>query len=151
MDDPVINKGIGYHDPDGYSDNYYYGNDNYNISGYGGTQFLIDSKLYYILIGFMLYVSICCLRNRRSIHDSDLQVSIIEKRDASKIIAKIKKNIVSIEDINKTVTCSICLEEFNSEKDISFLDCEHIYHTDCIIEWINKEPTCPLCRNNELV
>ena len=52
--------------------------------------------------------------------------------------------------MNKGTVCSICLEDFDETKEI-VLGCNHIYHTDCIIEWINKDPSCPLCRNNELV
>ena len=47
--------------------------------------------------------------------------------------------------------CPICLEDFDETKHIVYLDCQHIYHEDCIIEWINKDPSCPLCRTNSLV
>jgi hypothetical protein len=132
----------------GYNPDEYDSND-YNGTNYGGTQFILDAKLYYLLIGVIIYSSCCFLRNRSRIRDTDLNVSIINN-DNSKIIEKVKKNIVSLEEIDKSSICSICLEDFNSEKDISILDCKHIYHMDCIIEWINKDPSCPLCRTNSL-
>ena len=52
---------------------------------------------------------------------------------------------------SKNWICSICLDDFDETKDIVYLDCQHIYHEDCIIEWINKDPSCPLCRTNSLV
>ena len=143
-------NGNGYN-PDEYESGGYNSNDyNYNGTGYGGTQFLLDSKICYLFIGVILYTSCCFLRNRSRIRDTDLNVSIIHK-DNSKIIEKVKKNIVSLEEIDKSSTCSICLEEFNSEKEIAILDCKHIYHMECIIEWINKDTSCPLCRRCESV
>ena len=44
------------------------------------------------------------------------------------------------------MSCSICLEDYN--EDIKTLDtCNHMYHTDCINQWLNNHITCPLCRN----
>tara|TARA_Y100001970_G_C14131053_1_gene801735 strand:- start:900 stop:1382 length:483 start_codon:yes stop_codon:yes gene_type:complete len=146
------------YDPDGYDPNDYGPDDydpndyNYNGTGYGGTQFLLDSKICYLFIGAILYTSCCCLRNWSRIRDTDLITNINQNQsDNSKVISKIKKNIVSPKDIDKSSSCSICLEEFNSEKEIAFLDCKHMYHMDCIIEWIKNEVSCPLCRNSELV
>jgi len=139
-------NGNGYN-PDEYDYNDY---NDYNGTNYGGTQFILDAKLYYLLIGVIIYSSCCFLRNRSRIRDTDLDIPIIIN-DNSKVIAKVKKNIIPFEEVDKSATCSICLEEFNSEKDISILDCKHIYHMDCIIEWINKDPSCPLCRTSELV
>jgi hypothetical protein len=63
--------------------------------------------------------------------------------------------------------CSICLEYlyqekenniyyffkiikniFNNNDDICILSCNHIFHKKCILEWLEKEKTCPLCRVN---
>ena len=138
------------YDPDGYDPNDYDPN-NYNGTGYGGTQFLLDSKICYLFIGVILYTSCYCIRIRYGIRDTDLQTNIIYQTDNSKVISKIKKNVLAPKDIDKSSSCSICLEEFNSEKEIAFLDCKHVYHMDCIIEWIKKEVSCPLCRSSELI
>lgn len=44
--------------------------------------------------------------------------------------------------------CSICLEDYDHEgkENIVFMPCSHIYHKDCIIEWLLKSRYCPLCR-----
>lgn len=46
--------------------------------------------------------------------------------------------------------CTICLEKFSSGESISwpkYGDCDHIYHTQCITEWLAcKHDDCPLCR-----
>ena len=46
-------------------------------------------------------------------------------------------------------TCTICYDDFKQGDKVTQLKCNeaHIYHTDCIIEWISRgENTCPLCR-----
>lgn len=42
--------------------------------------------------------------------------------------------------------CSICLDKYDSDKKIVKLRCNHIYHKECITEWIYNNNECPLCR-----
>jgi hypothetical protein len=49
--------------------------------------------------------------------------------------------------------CNICLEDFkendivNDDSKLIQLKCNHIYHKDCIGEWLTKQSTkCPSCR-----
>jgi hypothetical protein len=149
MDDPIISKGLEYHEPHGYSDNYY---DNYNRSEYG--SFLnIDTQTGYLMIGLLFYVSCCCFRGlNRSERDTDLNIRLTQEIVVSpRVVEKIKTNTVDPNILAKDSCCSICLEDFDNTKNNVYLDCQHIYHEDCIIEWINKDPSCPLCRSNSLV
>jgi hypothetical protein len=41
--------------------------------------------------------------------------------------------------------CSICTVDL-AHGQVSILGCGHSYHTLCIDEWLNKCPTCPMCR-----
>ena len=43
-------------------------------------------------------------------------------------------------------TCVICIEPLHSKQTTIILDCNHIYHKNCILDWFNKELTCPMCR-----
>jgi hypothetical protein len=150
MDHPQFDNQPIDNDYNGYNDGY----NDYNGS-YGGDNFLFDSKAGYLLIGLVLYMSCFCLRSRAiNNHDSDLDNTLNQPDDNQtlpKIISEIKKNTVHSDTIDKGLICSICLDDFNSEKEVIFLDCKHIYHMECIIEWINKDASCPLCRSNELV
>ena len=63
---------------------------------------------------------------------------------------KIEKNLllpINIEDIKEN-ECSICLEEYNRDKDIIKLNCNHEYHRKCIKEWLKINKNCPQCRKN---
>ncbi|KAE9585195.1 putative transcription factor C2H2 family [Lupinus albus] len=54
--------------------------------------------------------------------------------------------------------CVICLDKFlDGENCRIFPMCKHIFHLDCIDNWLNNHATCPICRqcvsmceNNEL-
>ena len=59
------------------------------------------------------------------------------------IIRKIKES-----EVQNSGECAICLCEFEKECDISELPCGHIFHPECISSWINKHPTCPICRKD---
>ena len=113
----------------------------------------IDTHIGYLMIGIILYFSCCCFRglNRegrgRGLNGRLTQRQIVSPR----IVEKIKNNTVDPNVLSKGSSCSICLEDFDETKHIVYLDCQHIYHEDCIIEWINKDPSCPLCRTNSLV
>ncbi len=42
--------------------------------------------------------------------------------------------------------CSICLEEINEGGEAVKLDCQHIYHTECVKLWFYRKDNCPLCK-----
>ncbi|TNV81364.1 hypothetical protein FGO68_gene17283 [Halteria grandinella] len=45
--------------------------------------------------------------------------------------------------------CPICLKEFQEDKYVSMTACNHIFHKECIIQWIKwklPRPGCPNCR-----
>ena len=46
-------------------------------------------------------------------------------------------------------TCSICYSDYEENDNTSRLHCGHVFHDECILEWIKKssEYTCPLCRS----
>ncbi|PON98061.1 43kDa postsynaptic protein [Trema orientale] len=61
-----------------------------------------------------------------------------------------------VDDLGATTVqqCSICLEKLWFEEDINNINdskvvrmpCSHLYHTDCIVEWLETSHLCPLCR-----
>ena len=45
--------------------------------------------------------------------------------------------------------CSVCLEEFKEDDILKKLNCEHIFHKDCLEPWLNNNNrNCPLCRTD---
>ncbi|KAM1050507.1 hypothetical protein ACFX13_032967 [Malus domestica] len=42
--------------------------------------------------------------------------------------------------------CVVCLEKMLSGEQVTRLPCSHMFHGDCIVEWLNQCHTCPVCR-----
>ncbi|KAK4267733.1 hypothetical protein QN277_024473 [Acacia crassicarpa] len=61
-------------------------------------------------------------------------------------IALLKTMKIS-DDKVKEGQCSICLEDFDDRGDgVLALPCDHFFHNNCIMKWLNTGHTCPLCR-----
>ena len=56
---------------------------------------------------------------------------------------KVKGNLI---DKLQNSKCSICLDDFNKGKHISYLPCCHVYHSKCIKKWLKVSNLCPLCK-----
>ena len=42
--------------------------------------------------------------------------------------------------------CGVCQEDFGEEEDVVQLKCNHIFHEQCIRNWGEFKPECPMCR-----
>ena len=45
--------------------------------------------------------------------------------------------------------CAICLDQFKVNDLVSWSvngNCDHVYHKDCIVNWLLKHNDCPYCR-----
>ncbi|GAB1599997.1 E3 ubiquitin-protein ligase RNF181-like isoform X2 [Argonauta hians] len=42
--------------------------------------------------------------------------------------------------------CTICLGEFMENNEVKTLPCKHQFHSNCILPWLEKVNTCPMCR-----
>ena len=60
---------------------------------------------------------------------------------------KNKRNLTcKLFDNQSNNECCICLQEFISNEEIVELPCNHIYHKQCIEEWLKVNRNCPSCR-----
>uniref|UniRef100_A0A6C0CFN8 RING-type domain-containing protein n=1 Tax=viral metagenome TaxID=1070528 RepID=A0A6C0CFN8_9ZZZZ len=104
-------------------------------------------------IFILICSSICCsyqsgnyymsdLLNRTSSNNNNINESII-KSDRLKYY---EYDTTIIDEFNKE--CCICLDKFEEKDKTVILDCNHRFHTNCILNWFKKELNCPLCRKN---
>ena len=42
--------------------------------------------------------------------------------------------------------CLICSETYEIGSVVTRLPCGHMYHSDCIVGWLHRNCTCPICR-----
>lgn len=52
-------------------------------------------------------------------------------------------------DDKEAHVCAICLDSFEEGESVSKLKCGHMFKSPCIIEWLEKNPRCPLCNSVE--
>lgn len=52
----------------------------------------------------------------------------------------------STSELQNANQCTICLDGFDDIEIVSKMDCSHIFHHSCIVNWLKRKPTCPICR-----
>lgn len=57
---------------------------------------------------------------------------------------------VKIHKIGKEdLECAVCLCEFEDTETLRLIPkCDHVFHPECIDEWLSSHTTCPVCRAN---
>lgn len=53
---------------------------------------------------------------------------------------------IAQEQVDKLLQCTVCMEEFRTGDQVKRLSCQHHFHPDCIIPWLELHGTCPICR-----
>ena len=67
-------------------------------------------------------------------------------------ILDIEKNVMDIcctkliNQTNDQVACGICINDFGVGDKVVRIQCNHIFHPDCIQNWYKVKPTCPFCK-----
>ncbi|XP_048133456.1 uncharacterized protein LOC125314649 [Rhodamnia argentea] len=59
-------------------------------------------------------------------------------------IEKLERKSCSVRDSGGC--CCICLEELNGADKVMEIPCSHLFHSRCIIKWLERNNSCPLCR-----
>ncbi|XP_010255288.1 PREDICTED: probable E3 ubiquitin-protein ligase RHB1A [Nelumbo nucifera] len=57
--------------------------------------------------------------------------------------SKLSEPIVSATE--EEDACPICLEEYGAENPKIITKCDHHFHLACILEWMERSDTCPVC------
>lgn len=50
------------------------------------------------------------------------------------------------EDGRPSKECCICMENYTQQHDIKRTPCNHVFHSECIKNWLKTQRSCPLCR-----
>ena len=76
--------------------------------------------------------------------------NLFKEEDAKEILRYIPSSIIQ-EEKNKdenNYKCLICLYEFKKGDKVCTLPCLHIFHIDCLKNWIIRNTSCPICKSD---
>ena len=69
----------------------------------------------------------------------------IKQVGSDELLESISK-LPEIKDISADEECSICMDGYSDSPGIR-VDCNHIFHRECITEWFKGDHRCPVCRH----
>ncbi|KAK6783346.1 hypothetical protein RDI58_021143 [Solanum bulbocastanum] len=80
-----------------------------------------------------------------NVQTADIQLDAIkEVEDELEKSDELKKSNVLVL-LPPQEECPICLEEYDAENPKMSTKCEHQFHLSCILEWMERSDTCPVC------
>jgi len=114
---------------------------------------------FWIIISALMAVAICYFsvflpfENRGSSHELGSRISQRFGNSISyiKVLdSTIKKKYEELDETQKSSMdqCAICLNSFTDEDQVVELKCDkkHIFHEQCIKDWLKRKLECPLCK-----
>ncbi|GMJ06964.1 hypothetical protein HRI_004365600 [Hibiscus trionum] len=77
---------------------------------------------------------------------SDAGVEELTNGPAASAIGGLLTVKITENHVANTMHCPVCRDEFEVGGEAIKLPCKHLYHSDCIVPWLNINTTCPVCR-----
>ena len=72
-------------------------------------------------------------------------------RDGRLVRSRLLEGGKAAADWLKDATCSICLEEYANGQRLKILPCQHCFHENCVVPWLERRSVeCPLCKQHAL-
>ena len=59
---------------------------------------------------------------------------------------KLREIPLSLDQICSQPSCPICSEDFVVDETTLCLPCSHLFHKNCVMQWLESKKTCPICR-----
>lgn len=67
-------------------------------------------------------------------------------------IEELEKNVPKLEANGTEGECPICLVDIEKDEILCRLQCKHLFHCDCVTEWLTKYSNeCPMCRKEAVL
>ncbi|KAG1710755.1 hypothetical protein DVH05_013480 [Phytophthora capsici] len=97
--------------------------------------------LYTILRDFLEYP------DKQIESETKLKLAVLSLED---VVVDSHSNLLDVEGVSSSECCSICLGEWDDEECVGMnvvkLPCMHAFHEECLLEWLQANTHCPMCR-----
>lgn len=99
----------------------------------------LKRSCFFLIIGLIIKFILSNKNVFKIIHDNNniLNKKIIKTNLSIDEFEKLKKN-----DQNM---CVICLLEYKCHDEVTFMDCKHLFHFECLQNWLKIKKKCPFC------
>ena len=85
-----------------------------------------------------------------AVGDAVSQQELQQMQDFKRIVPEeelAKLQVVAFSDLQTDEkNCSICLDEFLAESQLYTIPCKHLFHKECLTDWVAENYKCPVCR-----
>jgi hypothetical protein len=85
-----------------------------------------------------------------AVGDAVSQQELQQMQDFKRIVPEeelAKLQVVAFSELQTDEkNCSICLDEFLAESQLYAIPCKHLFHKECLTDWVAENYKCPVCR-----
>uniref|UniRef100_A0A0R0IK02 RING-type E3 ubiquitin transferase n=2 Tax=Glycine subgen. Soja TaxID=1462606 RepID=A0A0R0IK02_SOYBN len=85
------------------------------------------------------------LITREDVEESDCKAQANSALTSPRKAQLPKSNVTQVLVTEEEDVCPICLEEYDVENPSNLTKCEHHFHLSCILEWMERSDSCPIC------
>lgn len=75
----------------------------------------------------------------------DDELTCLNFQDMDSCLPTVKITSLILE-LDSLIVCAVCKDQFVLDCDAKKLPCNHMFHAQCILPWLNIHSSCPLCR-----
>lgn len=72
----------------------------------------------------------------------------MERSRKSHVLGGLPRETYNEGNHKQLVECELCLVDYVSGDELLRLPCMHFFHTSCVMPWLQKSYTCPICQLN---
>lgn len=77
-----------------------------------------------------------------------LREGIEKSRRAQMLSGLPREKYCSDNPDRQLVECELCLMEYSEGDELLRLPCMHFFHAGCVMPWLQKSQTCPMCQTD---
>ena len=81
------------------------------------------------------------------LHSLDNEIGEVKDDIVKNIHEQLIMEKLTKQQAEKYGGCSVCLADYEENEFVEITPCNHNFHTDCLLDWLDDANiTCPLCR-----